>query len=76
MPLRGRAFQEKEIVLEFEKLRQQVHAEGLMHARASFYVRKIGEAFGLMAFAFWLQYRTLYVPSAMVLALCWQQLGW
>ena len=68
--------QEKQIVREFEQLRQQVHAEGLMLPQPAFYVRKVGEVFGLLGLAFWLQYCTHYVLSAMVLALTWQQMGW
>lgn len=67
---------EKQIVREFEQLRQQVHAEGLMLPQPAFYVRKVGEVFTLLGLAFWLQYCTHYLLSAMVLALTWQQLGW
>ncbi|KAL3084579.1 hypothetical protein niasHT_035653 [Heterodera trifolii] len=67
---------EKQIVHEFEKLRQKIHLEGLMRPRPLFFVRKITEVFSLLAFAFWLQYMQFYMISAAFLALCWQQSGW
>uniref|UniRef100_A0A914H6T5 Fatty acid desaturase domain-containing protein n=1 Tax=Globodera rostochiensis TaxID=31243 RepID=A0A914H6T5_GLORO len=67
---------EKQIVLEFEQLRQKIYSEGLMRPRPLFYVRKVVELFTLLAFAFWLQFMQFYVISAAILALCWQQSGW
>ncbi|KAE9551494.1 hypothetical protein FO519_005288 [Halicephalobus sp. NKZ332] len=68
--------QEKKIALNFEKLRQQVYAEGLMDARPWFFVRKIAETMGLMFLGFYLQYCGHYLASALCVALSWQQLGW
>ncbi|KAI1732930.1 fatty acid desaturase domain-containing protein [Ditylenchus destructor] len=68
--------QEMKIVRNFENLRQQVHAEGLMKQRPTFYLRKILEVAFLMTTAFSLQYFGWYVCSALVLALTWQQFGW
>nr|CAD2176380.1 unnamed protein product [Meloidogyne enterolobii] len=67
---------EMKIVLEFEELRQKVHSEGLLLPKPLFYVRKIFEVFTLLFFAFWLQYKTFYIFSALILALTWQQMGW
>uniref|UniRef100_A0A183CM03 Cytochrome b5 heme-binding domain-containing protein n=1 Tax=Globodera pallida TaxID=36090 RepID=A0A183CM03_GLOPA len=67
---------EKQIVLEFEQLRQKIYSEGLMRPRPLFYVRKVVELFTLLAFAFWLQFMQFYLISAAILALCWQQSGW
>ncbi|CAK5084377.1 unnamed protein product [Meloidogyne enterolobii] len=64
------------IVLEFEELRQKVHSEGLLIPKPLFYVRKIFEVFSLLLFAFWLQYKTFYIFSALILGLTWQQMGW
>ncbi|CAK5030526.1 unnamed protein product [Meloidogyne enterolobii] len=67
---------EMKIVLEFEELRQKVHSEGLLLPKPLFYVRKIFEVFTLLLFAFWLQYKTFYIFSALILGLTWQQMGW
>ena len=64
------------MVLGFEKLRQQVHSEGLMDARPWYYVRKISETMGFMFLGFYLQYCGHYLASAFCVAISWQQLGW
>uniref|UniRef100_A0A1I8BTK3 Cytochrome b5 heme-binding domain-containing protein n=1 Tax=Meloidogyne hapla TaxID=6305 RepID=A0A1I8BTK3_MELHA len=55
---------------------KKIHSEGLLLPKPLFYVRKILEVFALLFFAFWLQYKTFYIFSALILALTWQQMGW
>jgi delta8-fatty-acid desaturase len=68
--------QEKQIVANFERLRQQVHDEGLLDANVGFYNLKTVETLSIVALAFFLQYAGWYLLSALVLAVGWQQLGW
>ncbi|VDN03235.1 unnamed protein product [Thelazia callipaeda] len=67
---------EKQILDNFATLREEIIFERLFDANPLYYVYKSFEAFGLLLFAFILQYYTWYTTSAMVLALCWQQFGW
>ncbi|KAK6109817.1 Fatty acid desaturase family protein [Brugia pahangi] len=67
---------EKQIVKNFIALREELIAEGLFDVNSTYYIYKSAEAFGLLLFAFILQYFTWYLTSAIVLALCWQQFGW
>lgn len=48
--------QEKEIVQNFEKLRQRIEKEGLMKERPLYFYRKVAEIIGFMTAAFVLQY--------------------
>uniref|UniRef100_A0A914WC67 Cytochrome b5 heme-binding domain-containing protein n=1 Tax=Plectus sambesii TaxID=2011161 RepID=A0A914WC67_9BILA len=68
--------QEQKIVRGFEKLRQEMHSEGLMKENNEFYISKTFEVLGIVALAFLLQYWQWYILSACVLALAWQQFGW
>ncbi|EFO17699.1 FAT-3 protein [Loa loa] len=67
---------EKQIVESFVALRKELISEGLFEVDQTYYIYKSAEAFGLLLFAFILQYFTWYLTSAIVLALCWQQFGW
>lgn len=64
------------IVENFEKLRTRIHTDGLMKKKPFFYARKIIEVFILLTCTFFLQYCGWYVSSAIILGMCWQQLGW
>jgi fatty acid desaturase len=68
--------QEKKIVLNFEKLRQKIHEEGLMEIQPWFFARKVVETMTFMMLGFYLQYLGYYITSACSIALAWQQLGW
>ncbi|MCP9266255.1 Delta(6)-fatty-acid desaturase fat-3 [Dirofilaria immitis] len=57
---------EKQIIENFIALREELIAEGLFEVDPTYYVYKCSEAFGLL----------LYLASATILALCWQQFGW
>lgn len=60
----------------FTDLRMRVRAEGLMDGSPLFYIRKILETIFTILFAFYLQYHTYYLPSAILMGVAWQQLGW
>lgn len=68
--------EEMRIVKNFESLRQEVHRLGMMEERPYFYVRKVAEVTTMFTAVLALQYYGWWLASAMVLALCWQQLGW
>ncbi|CAD6194232.1 unnamed protein product [Caenorhabditis auriculariae] len=66
-----------EISKNFDKLRIRVRAEGLMEGSALFYIRKTLESIGLICLAVYLQLSLgWYIPSAILMGLAWQQLGW
>lgn len=60
----------------FEKLRNRIHSDGLMNKMPFFYIRKFVEILIMFICIFFLQYYGWYVLSAIILGLCWQQLGW
>lgn len=68
--------QELEMIRNFEDLRQKVHSLGLMNTKPWFYAQKVIEVISLMTLVFLLQAKSFYICSAIILALCWQQLGW
>ncbi|CAD5218882.1 unnamed protein product [Bursaphelenchus okinawaensis] len=68
--------EEKTIVRNFEKLRRQIDAEGLMDERPMYYYRKVAEAAFFISMSFYLQYVGWYLCSALFMAIVWQQLGW
>ncbi|KAK0411688.1 hypothetical protein QR680_005782 [Steinernema hermaphroditum] len=68
--------QAEKVTKNFSKLLMQVRREGLLEASHPFFLRKFLECSAMMAFAVFLQTREYYVASALLMGLCWQQLGW
>ncbi|EPB66790.1 stearoyl-CoA 9-desaturase [Ancylostoma ceylanicum] len=66
----------KEISRNFEQLRLRVRREGFMDGSVLFYIRKVLESLAIIALAVHLQMKGWYVPSALLMGLAWQQLGW
>ncbi|EPB67762.1 Supt5 repeat protein [Ancylostoma ceylanicum] len=60
----------------FEQLRLRVRREGFMDGSVLFYIRKVLESLAIIALAVHLQMKGWYVPSALLMGLAWQQLGW
>lgn len=65
-----------EVSRSFDRLRVRVREMGLLEGDHLYYARKFTEAVGLILLSFYLQWHCLYVASALVIGLAWQQLGW
>ncbi|CAI4225900.1 unnamed protein product [Auanema sp. JU1783] len=65
-----------QITKNFDKLRMKLRTDGLMEGSYVFYIRKVLEAIGIICLAVFLQSKEWYVPSAILMGLAWQQLGW
>uniref|UniRef100_A0A1I8ALK2 FA_desaturase domain-containing protein n=1 Tax=Steinernema glaseri TaxID=37863 RepID=A0A1I8ALK2_9BILA len=68
--------QAERVTKNFNKLRMEIRRMGLLEASHPFFARKFLECASMMALAVFLQTREYYLASALLMGLCWQQLGW
>lgn len=68
---------ESKLIMEnFDKLRHKVRKMGLLDGNTTFFVLKFLQCIGIILFALILQSKGIYIPSALLMGLAWQQLGW
>uniref|UniRef100_A0AC35U4P7 FA_desaturase domain-containing protein n=1 Tax=Rhabditophanes sp. KR3021 TaxID=114890 RepID=A0AC35U4P7_9BILA len=60
----------------FDKFRLEMRKQGFFEADNLFFLRKFLESVGIIFAAYYLQYHTFYLTSAVLMGLAWQQLGW
>jgi fatty acid desaturase len=66
----------KKITENFDKLRHKVRKMGLLKGNTTFFIGKFFQCIGIISLAIFLQSQGIYIPSALLMGLAWQQLGW